>query len=71
MAGSVVMAVSQLIAAIVGVAASSHAANQCLVAFSCIFIAGFCSNLGTSLLAICRILCFERETEINLLVYRK
>ena len=46
MAGSVVMAVSQLIVAIVGVAASSHAANQCLVAFSCIFIAGFAATWG-------------------------
>lgn len=53
MAGSVVMAVSQLIVAIVGVAASSHAANQCLVAFSCIFIAGFAATWGPLCWAIC------------------
>ena len=53
MAGSVVMAVSQLIVAIVGVAATSHAANQCLVAFSCIFIAGFAATWGPLCWAIC------------------
>ena len=47
------MAVSQLIVAIVGVAASSHAANQCLVAFSCIFIAGFAATWGPLCWAIC------------------
>ncbi|RLV95924.1 High-affinity glucose transporter SNF3 [Spathaspora sp. JA1] len=44
--GSVVMAVSQIIVAVVGVASNSQAANQCLVAFSCIFIAGFASTWG-------------------------
>ncbi|KAG7664397.1 uncharacterized protein J8A68_002070 [[Candida] subhashii] len=44
--GSVVMSVSQLIVAAVGVATDSQAANQCLVAFTCIFIAGFASTWG-------------------------
>ncbi|KAG7664396.1 uncharacterized protein J8A68_002069 [[Candida] subhashii] len=44
--GSVVMAVSQLIVAVVGVATDSKAANQCLVAFTCIFIAGFAATWG-------------------------
>lgn len=44
--GSVVMAVSQLIVASVGVATDSIAANQCLVAFTCIFIAGFAATWG-------------------------
>ncbi|KAL6451534.1 ecdD Major facilitator-type transporter ecdD [Candida maltosa Xu316] len=46
MAGSVGMAVSQLIVAVVGVTADSHAANQCLIAFSCIFIAFFAATWG-------------------------
>lgn len=46
MGGSVVMAVSQLLVAIIGVSTDSHAANQCLVAFTCIFIAGFAASWG-------------------------
>lgn len=46
MGGAVGMSVSQFIVAIVGVAASSHAAKQVLVAFSCIFIAFFAATWG-------------------------
>lgn len=46
MSGSVVMSVSQIIVAIVGVASSGKAANQCLVGFTCIFIAGFAATWG-------------------------
>ncbi|RCK65604.1 putative glucose transporter rco-3 [Candida viswanathii] len=54
MFGSVVMAVSQLIVAIVGVTKPhAHAANQTLVAFSCIFIAGFACSWGPLAWAIC------------------
>ncbi|KAK6455912.1 glucose transporter/sensor [Scheffersomyces xylosifermentans] len=46
--GSCIMAVSQLIVAIVGVATGqgSTSANQCLVAFVCIFIAAFAATWG-------------------------
>lgn len=48
LSGSVVMAVSQLIVAIVGTVASpdSDAPNKVLVAFVCIFIAGFAATWG-------------------------
>ncbi|KAG7663848.1 uncharacterized protein J8A68_002596 [[Candida] subhashii] len=46
LSGSVVMAVSQLIVATVGVTTDSKVANQCLVAFTCIFIAGFAATWG-------------------------
>ncbi|RLV93260.1 hypothetical protein JA1_002578 [Spathaspora sp. JA1] len=46
LSGSVVMAVSQLLVASIGVATDSKSANQCLVAFSCIFIAGFAATWG-------------------------
>ncbi|CAI5760363.1 unnamed protein product [Candida verbasci] len=51
--GSIVMAVSQLIIAIVGVASDSHSANQCLIAFTCIFIAGFAATWGPLAWTIC------------------
>ena len=44
--GAAGMCISQLIVAIVGVATNSKAANQVLVAFSCIFIAFFASTWG-------------------------
>ena len=44
--GAAGMSFSQFIVAIVGVAANSHAANQVLVAFSCIFIAFFAATWG-------------------------
>nr|AEB31259.1 xylose transporter [Scheffersomyces stipitis] len=46
--GSAVMSISQLIVAIVGVAAGegSTSANKCLVAFVCIFIAAFAATWG-------------------------
>ncbi|KAK6199609.1 glucose transporter/sensor [Scheffersomyces amazonensis] len=48
LSGSVVMAVSQLIVSIVGVAAgqNSDSANKCLIAFTCTFIAGFAATWG-------------------------
>jgi len=46
MSGSVVMAVSQLLVAIIGVSTDSLAANKCLIAFVCIFIAGFAATWG-------------------------
>lgn len=48
LAGSGIMSVSQLIVAIVGVAASTNsgAANNVLVAFICIFIAAFAASWG-------------------------
>ena len=52
--GSAIMTVSQLIVAIVGVAQpDSKAANQTLVAFSCIFIAGFACSWGPLAWTIC------------------
>ncbi|KAK6462855.1 glucose transporter/sensor [Scheffersomyces coipomensis] len=46
--GSIVMSVSQLIVAIVGVAAGEHsqAANKCLIAFVCTFISAFAATWG-------------------------
>ncbi|RLV92827.1 High-affinity glucose transporter SNF3 [Spathaspora sp. JA1] len=46
LSGSVVMSISQLLVAAIGVATDSKAANQCLVAFCCIFIAGFAATWG-------------------------
>ncbi|ODV81300.1 glucose transporter/sensor [Suhomyces tanzawaensis NRRL Y-17324] len=54
LSGSVVMCISQFIVAIVGVAAgSSSAANKCLVAFVCIFIAAFAATWGPLAWAVC------------------
>ena len=50
--GSVVMASSQLIIAIVGAASNSGAADKVLVAFSCIFIGGFGSSWGPACWAV-------------------
>ncbi|EGW30228.1 glucose transporter/sensor [Spathaspora passalidarum NRRL Y-27907] len=46
LSGSVVMSISQILVAAIGVATDSKAANQCLVAFCCIFIAGFAATWG-------------------------
>lgn len=51
--GSIVMASSQLIIAIVGVASNSDAAQKLLVALSCIFIAGFGATWGPACWAVC------------------
>lgn len=51
--GSIVMASSQLIIAIVGVASDSDAAQKLLVALSCIFIAGFGATWGPACWAVC------------------
>lgn len=46
MSGAAGMSISQLVVAIVGVTSKSHAAQQVLVAFTCIFIAFFAATWG-------------------------
>ncbi|EGV61718.1 hypothetical protein PSN45_000409 [Yamadazyma tenuis] len=50
--GSVVMSVSQLIIAIVGVTSQTKSSNNVLVAFTCIFIGAFASSWGPTCWAL-------------------